>query len=216
MKIRPFVVLLVLLMTQACSQQAETNKERSPEAALPQGPSEAELSRMVKSMELYFRSKQAMEVEKNPAKSFQMLDEAVAAAKTEKNPTAAILCRETQAKLKLTQSDTNSAINILKSTISEFPAQSLPLNAQVRLDGVKAFLASLYAQSGDSTNAEKIYKSELADSRRQKPINHQRVAFWLRNYSSFYRFQKNDKKSKELENESIAELKKETPTKKSR
>lgn len=211
MKALSLAVVCSLMVLQACTQQPGGSGGSAPPPSQPQaiGPSEAELSRMVKSQELYYRARKVLDTEKNPEKCFSMLEEAIAAAKSEKNLSAAVLCRETQAKLRITQSDTKGAIKILETSVAEFKNSiGKDMSAAIRLDGLEAFLASLYAKDGNPAKAESIYKQEIAEARKEKPANHQRVAFWLRNYSEFYRFKKDEKKRRELEIECDKELKK--------
>lgn len=180
--------------------------------AAPQGgapgeppPSSAQLKAMPKSQRLFEASKAALK--RNDIKGcFEILDNAVVAAKSEHNVAAVILCRETQAKLRTAEHKNKEAIEILESTLKEYDKPGLDENTSMRMDMPKGLLANLKAVVDGPAAAEPMYLKGLETAKKQKPVNHARVAFWLNNLAEFYQFKKDAKKANEYSKQFKAEM----------
>lgn len=168
-------------------------------------PSSAQLKAMPKSQRLFEASKAALK--RNDIKGcFEILDNAVVAAKDEHNVAAVILCRETQAKLRTAEHKNKEAIEILESTLKEYDKPGLDENTSMRMDMPKGLLANLKAVVDGPAAAEPMYLKGLETAKKQKPVNHARVAFWLNNCAEFYQFKKDAKKANEYSKQFKAEM----------
>jgi len=210
---------ICFVLLQGCSQQksGETSgtgtATNTPSATAPTaaGPTPEELAKMTKSQRYFVESKAALE--KHDTKGcFDLLGKAVDAAKEEKNYAAAIMCAETQAKLKVSEKDHKAATVVLENTLRDFDKPDLDMNARMRLEGPKALLASLYAIDGQADKSDALYKKSLEAAKAEKPINHQRVAFWMRNYADFYKFKKDSKNADLMQKNADQELAKDPQT----
>lgn len=196
---------LIAIVLQGCSQQPDNKGAGgSPEAPPPSGLTAEQLKSLPMSEQLFLQSKKALE-DNNPGECYKLLENAVGAARQENNGGAVILCRETQARLKLASNEIPAATKVLEDVVSEFD-KNPDATLQMRLDMPRSLLAFVYAKSpGKSKAAETIYKNAIAATRAQKPVNHQRLAFWLKNYSQFNSFNKNESQAKALLKEAQAE-----------
>lgn len=214
MKSAWFGLCVCFVLLQGCSQQkAEqrgTVNQSTPPPAVGGKPAELtpeQIKRFPKSQQFFMQSKTALEQHKIQ-ECFDLLGKAASAAKEEKNYSAAILCSETQARLKIAQKDKDGAATILETSVKDFDLPSLDAAGTMRLDGSRALLAGLYAINSKPDKAEALYKEYLKRAQEQKPVNHERIAFWMRNYAEFYKFQKNDKESQDMQKAAIVELSK--------
>lgn len=206
MKVQSIFFTACVLLLAACSQQTDKapqgqeNAQGGPQSAAPPAANEPQ------SKVLYEKSQKAYQ-QKNLDESEKYLLEAAAAARKENNVMAVILCAETQARLVGTaKKDTKKAAKILESVILEYSKSPSGPQLLERLDATRAVLASVYATSGELDKADKFYKGCIDLSRKQK--NPKRTAFWLKQYSEFYKFKKDEKKSKQLEQQAMEEFKK--------
>ncbi len=168
-------------------------------------PTKEQLSAMPKSQRLFEASKAALK--RNDVKGcFEILDNAVLAAKDEHNIAAVILCRETQAKIRAAEHKNKEAIDILEKTLKEYDKPGLDENTSMRMDTPKGLLANLKAVVDGPASAEPMYVKGLEIAKKQKPVNHARVAFWLNNCAEFYHFKKDDKKANEYSKQFKAEM----------
>jgi hypothetical protein len=106
----------------------------------------------------------------------------------------------------VSEKDHPTATTILESTIRDFDKPDLDINSRMRLEGPKALLASLYAIDGHADKSDALYKKSLEAAKTEKPINHQRIAFWMRNYADFYKFKKDSKNADLMQKNADQEL----------
>jgi tetratricopeptide (TPR) repeat protein len=179
--------------------------------APPQGgPTPEQMAKMPKSQQYFMQYQSAMQTQNTKAAD-ELIGKAIASAKEEKNNGAYIMCVQQQASLKTAGKDNDGAIALLQNTIKDLDTPKSDPLTLMRLDPVKAMLAGLYAVTGKADKSEAIYKKGLEIAHAQKPVIHQRIAFWLRNYSDFFKYQKDTKKSDEMLKEATAELAKDPP-----
>ena len=185
---------------------APTGNPAAAPAPPPGGePTKEQLAAMPKSQRLFEASKTALK--RNDVKGcFEILDNAVLAAKDEHNIAAVILCRETQAKIRAAEHKNKEAIDILEKTLKEYDKPGLDENTSMRMDTPKGLLANLKAVVEGPAAAEPMYVKGLEIAKKQKPVNHARVAFWLNNCAEFYHFKKDDKKANEFSKQFKAEM----------
>ncbi len=212
MKSNLLLLAACICLLQNCSQPAaEIKKDEgatAPGANPPAGTQAPQAPPpMTESQKFFVQSQEALEKSHDPKLCMSLLDKAVAAAKTEKNPMAVILCRTTQAKLKISDQDQPAATKILEEQLKDFANAKDP-QTSMALDESKALLAMLYGKAGKDSKAEAIFKDNIAAARKQEPVVHKRVAFWLQNYSDYFKFKNKPKDSEKLAKEAAAEFNK--------
>lgn len=205
-----------LVLLQSCSQQkTEQTKTDDPNAGnskaseMHDTPVPVDMNKKEKPKSQQFFEQAQQSLRENKAKEgFDLMEKAVSAANDEKAPQVALFCREQEAQLKFSMKDQPGAIKVLETTLKEYDVPNSPPNCLATLDNLKTHLASLYAANGKNDQAEAIYNEGLASAKKGTPSNHQRTAFWLSNFSQYYQFRKDAKKSKTYADEMAAELKK--------
>lgn len=190
----------------SAGQTAQSSSATAQTPANSGEPTAEQLKTMPKSQQLFFHAQSSLKAN-NPKECFDLLEKAVTAANEEKEPSRAIFCRETEAKLKIKMKDQAGATKLMESTIKEYDVPTATTETTMHLDGSKWLLASLYAVNGKSSQAETIYKDGIASAQKQKPVNHMRTASWLKNYADYYGFKKDEKQFKAYMTKAVAESK---------
>lgn len=184
--------------TPGPDQPAASSQDKSQSAP----PAAGELN----SKALFEQSQKALE-KNNLAECERLLSASIEASRKEKNVQAVIYCTEAYSRLLASvKKDVKKAEKVLEDVIVEHTKPNMPPPMVERLDATRAVLASLYATSGDTAKAEKFYEGTIAVSRKQK--NALRASYWLKQYSEYFKFRKNEKRAKELEKEAQKEFKK--------
>ena len=201
--------LCLLLSLQGCSKPDQSGTVNTtgtqPGSTAPGAPPQPESKKLFEQSKVVLQEAEEARKTSNAAlekqkvqQCFDTLGKAVEAAKAEKNPAAAVLCSETQARLRMVQKDYAGAAGVLESILRTFDIPNQDINVLIRLDEPRAMLAMAYAMGNLPDKADTLYKQCLDRARQDKPLNHQRVAFWMKNYSDYYKFEKKDSQSQAM------------------
>lgn len=134
------------------------------------------------------------------------MDQAAVASKQAKDWPNYLQVREAQARLKADREDNAGAMKILEDEIAAFGKPGAPKDVEQRVDLFRMLRISLMAKTGKTAQAEKEYKDLIANARKEKPINHRKLAFALHEYAEFLRFSKRMPEAEKIDAEAKAEL----------
>ena len=143
-------------------------------------------------------------------KNFETRMDKAAAEEEKKGEWANYLqAKEAQARLKADREDNAGAIKVLDTEIKKFSAKpGMAPEIQQRLELFKMLRISLLAKSGKAEEAQKEYLALIAAARKEKPVNHRKLAFALHEYAEFLRFTKRGDQATKFDTEAKAELEK--------